>query len=240
MRPVRAVVLAAGRGRRLGELTATRAKPMLEVGGRPILHHILGGLAQAGITEVLVVTGHGAQQLESATGDGSAFGLRIAYRRQPVAEGTAHAVQLARAFAGEEPFAVAWGDIMVDASNYERVFAAAESAEGALAVTFVDDPASGGAVYLDGDGMVTRLVEKPAPGTSQTNWNNAGILALPEATWPFIEGLPVSERGEYELPLAVAALVEAGGRLRGVPIEGPWFDTGTPESLAAARACFGA
>ena len=237
-RPTRAIVLAAGRGTRLGALTATRAKPMLEVGGEPILHRILRGLAAAGVREALVVTGHGAGELEAATGDGSALGIAVTYRRQAVAEGTARAVQLGREFAGEEPFLVAWGDILVEPANYEHVLAAAAESEGALAVNFVDDPATGGAVYADDDGFVTRLVEKPPRGTSTTNWNNAGLLALPAAIWPYIEGVPVSTRGEYELPQAVAAFIGDGARLRAVPVQGPWFDIGTPENLAAARQHF--
>lgn len=238
-RPSRAIVLAAGRGTRLGALTATRAKPMLEVGGEPILHRILRGLAAAGITDALVVTGHGAEELERVTGDGSSLGLNVRYRRQPAAEGTARAVMLGRDFAEEDPFLVAWGDILVEAANYERVLAAAADAEGALAVNFVEDPSTGGAVYVDDAGFVTRLVEKPPRGTSTTSWNNAGLLALPAGIWPYIESLPVSTRGEYELPQAVAAFLGDGGRLKAVPVEGPWFDIGTPENLAAARAHFG-
>ena len=236
---IRAVLLAAGRGTRLGALTANTAKPMLEVGGNPILHRIVAGLAAGGIQEVMVVTGHSAESLEAATGDGSRWGVVIRYVRQHVPDGTARAVALARDFVGDEPFFAGWGDVVVEPGNYGPIINATAGADGAIAVNEVDDPATGAAVYVDSAMRVTRIIEKPEPGTSTTRWNNAGMMVLPAAIWPHIESLPLSPRGEYELPQAVAALVAAGCELRAVPVLGPWFDIGTAENLAAARAHFG-
>lgn len=235
----RAVLLAAGRGTRLGALTATTPKPMLQVGGKPILHRILGGLADGGIRQVVVVTGHAAEVLEEATGDGSLWGLRIQYARQLLPEGTARAVSLARDFAAAEPFFVGWGDIVVDAGNYAKVIEGARSSGGALGVNEVEDPAHGAAVYFDEQSRIQRIVEKPAPGTSSTRWNNAGLMVLPPEIWRHIDALQPSPRGEYELPEAVANLIAEGHDIRAVPLSGPWFDIGTPESLQAARAHFG-
>lgn len=233
-----AVLLAAGRGTRLGALTESFPKAMLTVGGTPILHRILSGLAAGGVAEVVIVTGHAAGVLEAATGDGSRWGVRIRYRRQETPEGTARAVALARGDLQGAPFFCGWGDIVVEEHNYARVLAASDGG-GALAVNEVEDPYAGAAVYVDGKGFVERLVEKPARGTAGTRWNNAGLVVLPPETWEFIDGLQPSARGEYELPEAIAAYVASGGRMRAVPIQGPWFDVGTPESLAAARAHFG-
>jgi len=235
-----AVLLAAGRGTRLGALTESFPKAMLEVGGAPILHRIIQALARAGVREVFVVTGHAAEALELGTGDGSRWAVSIRYLRQETLDGTASALLLARPSLGPEPFFCGWGDIVVEAANYARVLGAAEAAGGALAVNLVDDPYLGAAVYVDGDGYVSRIVEKPAKGSSTTRWNNAGLAVLPAGIWPFIDSLRPSSRGEYELPQAVAAFVAAGGRLRAVEVEGPWFDVGTPESLEAARRHFDA
>ena len=235
----KAVLLAAGRGTRLGALTERMPKPLLSVGGRPIIARILDGLRAAGIREVLIVTGYLGEQIERELGNGAASGFSITYARQETRDGTARAAALAREFAGDERFFVGWGDILVDPANYPKLVRAARFADAAIAVNEVADPAAGAAVYVD-DGMrATRIVEKPAPGTSATPWNNAGLCVLPPAIWPFIEALEPSERGEYELPQAIAAFIEGGANVRAVPTDGPWFDIGTPENLEAARAAFG-
>jgi dTDP-glucose pyrophosphorylase len=235
---VKAVLLAAGRGTRLGQLTAATPKPLLQVGGRPIIAHILDGLAAAGVAEVLIVVGYLGDQIERELGTDSPHGIRLTYARQERPLGTASAVALAKHFVSEEQFFLGWGDIFVDRSNYARVVEAARSADGALAVNEVPDPTSGGAVYVDDSMRVTWIVEKPAAGSSRTRWNNAGLMVLPPGIWPHVDALEPSWRQEYELPEAISAYVAAGGHLRAVPIDGLWFDVGTPEDLEAARAAF--
>ena len=233
----KAVLLAAGRGTRLGALTERFPKPMLEVAGRPIIGHILAGLAGAGITEVFIVTGHCADLLEQGVGDGADHGVRVRYLRQPSPDGTARAVSLARQHLESEPFFFGWGDILVQARSYQQVLEAARPPfDGALAVNPVDDPCAGAAVYVDPGMRILRMVEKPPRGTSTTGWNNAGLGVLPPTIWPLVDALSPSSRGEYELPQAIAALVQRGTPVRAVPITGPWFDIGTPEDLARARA----
>ncbi|MCL4232657.1 MAG: nucleotidyltransferase family protein [Dehalococcoidia bacterium] len=234
----KAILLAAGRGTRLGAITATYPKALLEVGDRPIIVRIIEGLAHAGIEEIAIVTGHQAALLEAEVGTGAHAGLGIIYFRQEKLSGTAHALALARDFAGEGQFLFGWGDIVVDPTNYRRVLKAARSADAVIAVNEVDDPSAGAAVYVDSGMRVTRIVEKPPPGTSSTRWNNAGFGVLGPAIWAEIERLAPSPRGEYELPRAIAALVASGANVRAVPVEGPWFDVGTPDDLAAARTAF--
>jgi NDP-sugar pyrophosphorylase family protein len=236
---MKAVVLAAGRGTRLGELARQTPKALLLVGGEPLLARILRGIAGAGVAEAAVVTGHLGERIRQACPSGAIAGVRIQWFEQPAPEGTARAVARARAFLGDGSFLFAWGDIAVEPSNYRAVVEAAAAADGALAVNEVADPAAGAAVEIGADGFVRQILEKPPPGTSSTPWNNAGIGVLPAAVWGHIDALQASPRGEYELPQAIDALARSGCRLRAVPIAGPWFDIGTPESLAAARAAFG-
>jgi NDP-sugar pyrophosphorylase family protein len=235
----KAVLLAAGRGTRLGALTERLPKPLLPVGGRPIIVHILDGLFKAGIRDVTIVTGYLAEMLEAELGNGAGSGMEIGYVRQETLDGTARAVALARDHLGDATFFLGWGDILVRPENYRAIVRASRLADAVIAVNEVGDPSLGAAVYVDSAIAVQRIVEKPAPGTSTTRWNNAGLGVLGADIWPHIDALAPSERGEYELPQAVDALVASGARVVAVPIEGPWFDIGTPDSLEAARAAFG-
>ncbi len=235
----KAVLFAAGRGTRLGALTDDLPKPLLQVRGRPIIVRILEALIHARVSEFAVITGYRAEQLEYELGNGAQAGVNLHYFRQGTLDGTARALALARRFLGDDPFVFAWGDVLVGSENYRSVIRAAALADGALAVNDVDDPFAGAAVYVDEAMRIQRIVEKPPKGTSTTRWNNAGLGVLGPAVWPEIDRLEPSERGEYELPRAIAAMVEGGADLRAVPIQGPWFDVGTPENLDAARRAFG-
>ena len=92
---MKAVILAAGKGTRMKDLTNEVPKPMLRVQGRPILEHILEGLLATGIREVCLITGWKAEVIEDHFGDGSRFGARISYARQVVQDGTGKAPEYA-------------------------------------------------------------------------------------------------------------------------------------------------
>jgi NDP-sugar pyrophosphorylase family protein len=243
-----AVILAAGRGTRLGELTADRPKPLLTIGRRPLIAHILDGLIGAGVEEVTVVTGYHASMIEAELGNGAGSGVSIRYARQEQPDGTARALALAREHLGGQRFMFAWGDILVHPQNYRAVVRASRLADGAIAVNPVDDPATGAAVMTEPPlpwpptddmpgAIVTGVLEKPGPGSGE-HWNNAGFGVLGPEIWPAIDALRPSPRGEFELPAAIDAVVRGGLGIRAVPVEGPWFDIGTPDNLEAARAAF--
>src|ERR1700751_47874 len=94
----RAVLLAAGRGTRMRELTTELPKPMIKVSGKPILLHILEGLQGAGIKKFLIVVGYQGETVREYFGDGTCFGLQIQYATQVVQDGTGRVVELARDF----------------------------------------------------------------------------------------------------------------------------------------------
>jgi dTDP-glucose pyrophosphorylase len=231
-----AVVLAAGRGRRMGPLTDATPKPLLEVAGKAMLARLLGGLAEAGVERAVVVTGYRAPQLETAAGQ--MRGPTLEFVRQNEPRGTAHAIGLARASVGHAPFFFGWSDIVVAPQNYRRVIEQSGH-DAVLAVNAVEDPTEGAAVYLDADQRVTRIVEKPPPGTSRTRWNNAGFGVLAPSIWPHLDAVEASARGEFELADALSSLLSSGGDVQATPVEGPCLDVGTPQRLAEAERVFG-
>jgi GTP:adenosylcobinamide-phosphate guanylyltransferase len=129
----RAVVMAAGEGSRLRPLTERWPKPILPIDGRPVIATLLRELAAAGIERVVVVTGHLAEQVEALVGDGSAFGLDVAYARQPGVLGSADAVQRALAAGLDPPFLVCGADTVFEPGDVARFVAGAAGADGATA-----------------------------------------------------------------------------------------------------------
>src|SRR5580658_11069507 len=119
----KAVLLAAGRGTRMGELTEEIPKPMIEVRGKPILLHIVEGLRNAGVSKFLIIVGWRANVVQSFFGDGAAYGVNIEYATQARQDGTGRVILLGREFCKDDPFILSYGDILVDPSNYHLLTA---------------------------------------------------------------------------------------------------------------------
>ena len=243
MVPGKAVLLAAGRGTRLGSLTADRPKPLLEVAGKPLIAHIVGGLIKSGLREFVVVAGHLAEQVEQwcTTFATQNRGITIQTVRQQQLDGTGGAMLAARTLlAGEDRFVFGWGDILMEGTNYLRFASASRRADCdlLLAVNNIDDPWRGAAVYFDSDLRVTRVVEKPPRGRSSTRWNCAGLFSASRSLFDYLDRLAPSSRGELELPQAIAAMIAAGRMVRAFEVQGFWSDVGTTDDLARARAHF--
>ncbi|MGI5816720.1 MAG: sugar phosphate nucleotidyltransferase [Armatimonadota bacterium] len=231
---MKAVILAAGEGTRMRPLTNRRPKPLVPVAGRPILSHIVGGLASAGVDQVCLVIGWKGDQIQAAFGDGSGVGAELTYVWQHDPGGTGAAVLLAEEFIGDDRFVLGWGDIIIPPENYRRMLDVyrAESPEAMLAVNRVDDPWEGAAVYVE-DGHVDRIIEKPPKGTSATNFNNAGLFVFGPELLGVLKGTGVSERGELEVPSAIATLLDRGTAIRAYEIDGYWSDVARPSSAIA-------
>lgn len=239
----KAVLLAAGRGKRLGAFTDCTPKPMLEVAGQPLIAYIVEALATNDVRDIAIVTGYLASHIEDwCTGVMSENGdVRLTTLYQAELNGTAGAMLLAREFvANEDAFIFGWGDILMDAENYTRFVQAAraQSYDLMLSVNRVRDPWRGAAVYVDGNMRVEQLVEKPARGTSTTNWNNAGLFAATPLIFEYLAKLKPSTRGELELPEAMAMMIADRCVVCAVDIRGFWSDVGTPEDLESARKLF--
>lgn len=228
----KAVLLAAGKGTRMKELTNEVPKPMLVVRGKPILLHIIEGLAAAGVTDFLIVVGFRADVVEAFFGDGSRFGVRVKYVTQVVQDGTGRVVELAKDFAGNDAFVLSYGDILIDAGNYQRLVALG-TAEGLVSVKHNEgEIAKGGCVVVNGRFELTDLIEKPA-GKAPSPWYNAGVYSFRPSIFEFTAKLKLSPRGEYELTDAIRDLAQAGNVVNVVELTGDWADVRDPEVLAA-------
>ncbi|MHB0939837.1 MAG: nucleotidyltransferase family protein [Armatimonadota bacterium] len=226
----RAVVLAAGRGKRMMPLTANCPKPLIPVAGTPILERVLRGLRAAGIEEAIIVHGYLKEMIEDYFGDGARVDMRLTYREQDPPNGTGGALLQVQDLCGDEPFVLHWGDILISPDNYPEVLADYAEFHPAVVegLNWMDDPSAGAAVYREGN-RVTKIIEKPAPGTSTTNWNNAGVFVLSPRVWPYVHRLTPSPRGELEFTDVLHMLVADGDYVLGHELHGLWSDVGTPQ-----------
>jgi len=227
----KAVLLAAGRGTRMRDLTNELPKPMIEVRGKPILHHIIEGLHQAGISDVLIIVGYRADTVRAYFGDGARFGVAITYTTQVVQDGTGRVVELAKEFAGKDPFVLSYGDILIEPRNYRRLVALGD-AEAMISVKKNEDVSKGGAVFVNERFELIDLREKPQPGEPTSPWYNAGVYTFRPSIFQFTARLEKSPRGEYELTDAVRALALNGCRVQAFELAGEWADVRDPEILA--------
>ena len=246
---MKAVILAAGKGTRMGDLTDETPKPMLPVEGRPILEHIVTGLREAGVGEFCIITGWKAEVIEGHFGNGSDFGVSILYARQPVQDGTGKAPELAKDFVGADAFLLTYGDILVKLETYQKMLERWGGGEfsGLVTVTGSEDVTKGGLFFFDEAFCLNHLVEKPSEAQldelrekeilkdGETAWYNAGIYIFQPMLFQHTARLGKSPRGEYELTDALTAMMNAGEPIAGLEIAGRWVDVRDPEVLRALQ-----
>jgi dTDP-glucose pyrophosphorylase len=232
----KAVLLAAGKGTRMRELTNELPKPMIAVRGQPILRRIVDGLRAAGVTQFQIIVGYRADVVRDYFGDGSQFGIAVEYAEQVVQDGTGRVVELAKAFAGTDPFVLSYGDILIDPANYHRLVAL-DDAEALVSVKHnPGEIAKGGAVFVNERFEMTDLREKPQPGEPTSPWYNAGVYTFRPSIFEFTARLEKSPRGEYELTDAIRGLALSGRKVQVLELSGDWADVRDPEVLAQLNA----
>jgi dTDP-glucose pyrophosphorylase len=225
-----AVLLAAGRGTRMRELTADLPKPMIMIRGKPVLQHIVDGLRAAAVKRFLVIVGYRADVVRKH------FGESVEYATQTVQDGTGRVVDLARKFVGDAPFLLGYGDILVDPANYRRLIDLGDDVEAVVSVTRGEDVRKGGAVFLNDRMELVDLREKSQPGELASPWYNAGLYAFRPSIFEFTAKLQPSPRGEYELTDAIRELAHSGKKVKALELAGEWADVRDPEVLARLNA----
>jgi dTDP-glucose pyrophosphorylase len=228
----KAVLLAAGRGIRMRELTVELPKPMIEVRGKPVLQHIVEGLRDAGIREFFIIVGYRADAVQNFFGDGSRYKIAIQYATQVVQDGTGRVVDIARNFAENSAFILSYGDILVDPQNYKSIVDLPDDIEAIITVTRGEDVSKGGAAFLNERMELVDLREKSKPGEATSPWYNAGIYTFRPSIFEFTAMLKPSPRGEYELTDAIRELAQSGKKVKALELTGEWADVRDPEILA--------
>lgn len=222
---MKALVLAGGAGTRLRPITHTSAKQLLPVANKPVLFYGLEAIRHAGITDAGLVVGDTAQAIETAVGDGSAFGLSVTYIRQSAPLGLAHAVLVSRDYLGEDDFVMYLGDnfIVGGITPLVKEFRS-QRPDAQIMLTAVSDPREFGVAELDEAGQVIGLEEKPQHPKS--NLALVGVYIFSPSVHEAVLALKPSWRGELEITEAIQWLIDQGKTVRSSVISGYWKDTG--------------
>ena len=219
---MKAMILAAGRGERMRPLTDHTPKPLLPVGGKPLIVWHIERLVQAGITELVINHAHLGAQIEQTLGDGRAFGAQIRYSPENPALETAGGIANARPLLGEDCFAVVNGDVYCDFDFRQLTAqAAALRTRGDLAwLALVDNPEHHpqGDFYLAGD-----RIETARENTPKLTFSGIGLYAP-----SLFDGIPLHTPAPLA-PLLRTAIAQ--GRVGGLHHRGLWVDVGTPQRL---------
>jgi NDP-sugar pyrophosphorylase family protein len=195
---------------------------MIPVRGRPILEHNVRLLAYFGVREIVINLHHRGDVVRAHFGDGSAFGVHIAYSEEQTLLGTAGALNAVREIF-REPFFLIYGDNLTTC-RLDRLRARQRTDSVATVALFErEDVAHSGVAALDADDRITAFVEKPAPGTEQSHWVSAGVMLLAPAIFAYIPPAGPSDVGRDVLPAALAA----GARIEGYRMDERlwWIDS---------------
>jgi glucose-1-phosphate thymidylyltransferase len=231
---MKGVVLAGGLGTRLYPLTKVTNKHLLPVYDRPMIYYPIQTLVNAGIREIMLVTGgNHAGDFLKLLGNGKEFGLQhLDYTYQEGEGGIADALRLAEYFADGEPICVVLGDNIIEGNIIKAKRAFEEQKVGAkILLKQVPDPQRFGVPVLDGN-RVVKIVEKPA--TPPSPYAVTGIYFYDAQVFSIIKTLVPSARGELEITDVNNAYI-AAGQLTWDLLEGWWTDAGTIESLFRAN-----
>ncbi|HMK46234.1 MAG TPA: sugar phosphate nucleotidyltransferase [Methanocella sp.] len=231
---MKVVIPAAGAGKRLYPHTYTKPKPMVYVAGKPVIGHILDRAIDLRPSEVIIVVGYMKDKLIDYVDASYRRKFRkITYVSQDQQLGLGHSIYVARQEIGDHPIMIALGDMIFEGgySNFARQHAVNGECSGSIGVKEIDNPAHYGIVYLDCDGMIKKLVEKPKKSASRLGI--AGVYFIDDTPGLFraLEKV-VSRRGNGEIQLtnALQKSVESGSRYRTFEVNS-WYDCGRPESL---------
>ena len=239
---MKGIILAAGKGTRLG--AATRgigasgvgvSKPLIPTYDKPTIYYPLADLIMAGINDILVIAApDNVDQFQSLLGDGSDLGISISYDTQPVPKGIAEAFIIAENFIGDDDVALIFGDNIFNGEQFSATLKACTKPRGATVFAYyVTNPRDFGVVEFDKDMRAISIEEKPEQPKS--HYAVVGVYFYTSKVVEIAKRIEPSARGELEISTINQEFLKMD--LLDVTIlndDTHWFDTGTPESLSDA------
>ena len=224
---MKAIILAAGEGKRMHPLTHTRPKVMLPLAAKPILEHLILEIKEAGIEEFILVIGHSCAKVRTYFDNGEKWGININYVIQRKQTGTADALRMAEGLV-DDRFLMVNGDILTQGDDIARVMARDDMTMGLIEAV---DTKEVGVVEVDGTKIV-RIHEKVKQPPS--NLVNAGVYLLTKEIFTAISATHKSPRGEYELTDSLQLLIDGGNHLHYQMLDS-WLDLSYPWDLLDAN-----
>jgi D-glycero-alpha-D-manno-heptose 1-phosphate guanylyltransferase len=222
-----ALILCGGMGTRIRPAIGDLPKALARVAGDPYLHHMLTYLQSQSVTDAVLCTGYGADEVASYCGDGSRWGMRLRYSVEDEPLGTGGAIKHAEELIDSDPFLVLNGDSLIRADVRDLLsFHKCSNAQITLVLTQVPDKTRFGSALLAQDGSILGFSEKGQHGPGLIN---AGIYAMNRG---ILDVIPRGRNASLELDILPGY---AGRGMYGMPISGSFVDIGTPESYGEAH-----
>lgn len=235
LKPVKALVLAGGKGTRLRPLTYAMAKQLVPVGNKPILHYAMDSLYHAGVRDFgIIISPETGDSIRESLAAWAHPDAQLTFILQDEPAGLAHAVKIARPYLGDSDFIMYLGDNLINADLGAQIreFRQADC-DASILLKPVPNPSSFGVAELDGAGQVIRLVEKPKEPKSDLAL--VGVYLFTEKIFEAIANIQPSWRGELEITDAIQNLIDNAGRVKSRVHDGWWLDTGKKDDLLAAN-----
>jgi len=211
---LKALILAGGRGKRLGKITESANKCMLMFNGKPVLEYNIERAADIEeISEIVIVVGHRAEDIINTYGT-ECKGTKIKYVIQWEQKGLVHAIEQAKGAIGNDDFFLLLGDEILINSKHKEMLRAftAENLFGICGVVFQEDKSKISRTYTvltDNNNRIFRLIEKPK--IALTNWQGTGHCMFRNEIFNYAERTPIHpERGEKELPDLIQCAIDNG------------------------------